>query len=205
MNYITFKKKFERLGCFCVNQVRMVQPDFDRTAFTRWVRNGYLVRLRQSYYAFSDWLTTPNVDFITANFIYQPSYVSGYTALAFYGIIPEFIPHIISTTSIKTILFKNKIGTFSYFHVKPELFFGYLPIDAGNERKFLIALPEKALLDLLYLNPSISSADDMTQLRLDEDFMSDEFDWDKAHIFLKRFSNKSLSQRFSSLEKVYKQ
>ena len=203
MKYIDFYNTFRGLGCFDINQVRMVQPDFDRDAFTRWMANGYIVQLKKGLYAFKEWTALPGADQIAANFMCRPSYISLYSALSFYGMIPEFVAHTISVTTLKTASFSNKMGTFDYRHVKPDLFWGYHLIDSIDQRKILIALPEKALLDLLYLTPSLKSEEDMLQLRLDEDFMVSEFDQEQARQFLARFNSKALNRRFDILQKIY--
>jgi predicted transcriptional regulator of viral defense system len=85
-------------------------------------------------------------DFALANFIYQPSYISFESALNFYGILSQFPYEVTSVTSKKTVkkTFESKV--FVYNHIKMDLFWGYKKQD-----NFLIAFPEKALLDQLYL------------------------------------------------------
>jgi len=85
-------------------------------------------------------------DFALANFIYQSSYISFESALNFYGILSQFPYEITSVTSKKTVekTFESKV--FVYNHIKKDLFWGYKKQD-----NFLIAFPEKALLDQLYL------------------------------------------------------
>jgi hypothetical protein len=95
------------------------------------------------------------------------------------------------------------MGTFDYRHIKPDLFWGYHMVDSINQRKILIALPEKALLDLLYLTPSLKNEDDMLHLRLDEDYMTTDFNLGLALSFLERFNNQALTRRFNLLQKVY--
>lgn len=203
MKYVDFHKAFSALGCFDVNQVKMVQPDFDRCALTRWMAAGYITHLKNGLYAFTEWISTPGADLIAANLMYRPSYVSLYSALAHYGIIPEFVAHTTSVATLKTAVFKNDLGTFDYHHIKPELFWGYQIIDTTSSRKILMALPEKALLDLLYLTPSLKSEEDILHLRLDEDYMTGEFNYDQAQQYLERFNSKALSHRFNLLKKVY--
>ena len=203
MKYLDFHKVFSKLGCFDVNQIKMVQPNFDRSALTRWMAAGHIVHLKNGLYAFKDWISTPGVDLIVANLMYRPSYISLYSALSHYGMIPEFIAHTTSVTTLKTVVFKNDLGSFDYRHIKPELFWGYQIIDATSNRKALMALPEKALLDLLYLTPSLKNEDDMLQLRLDEDYMTSEFNRDLALQYLERIKSKALSQRFNLLQKAY--
>lgn len=130
------------------------------------LKSGLLIKIEKDKYLLKD---APFNDFALANFIYQPSYISFESALNFYGILSQFPYEISSATSKKTYqkVFENKV--FSYIHIKKELFWGY-------ERKdnFLIAFPEKALLDQLYL---YSKGYKMINL--------DEYDLDK--IRLKKF------------------
>lgn len=203
VKYLDFYRTFSGLGCFDINQVRIVQPDFDRNALTRWNACGYIVQLKNGLYAFKEWLSQPGSDMIVANLMYRPSYISLHSALAHYGMIPEFVSHTTSVTTLKTSSLSNEIGTFDYRHIKPELFWGYHLLNTTSQRKILMALPEKALLDLLYLSPNLKTEDDMVQLRLDEDFMADEFDQGRALLFLKRMSSYALNHRFNLLQRVY--
>lgn len=203
MRFIDFYHTFSALGCFDVNQVRMVQPLFDRSALTRWVAKGYLLHLRNGCYAFSDWVSRSGADWVVSSKIYRPSYVSHYSALAHYGMIPEFVSQTTCVTTLKTANFQNVLGTFTYYHVKPELFFGFSGVTTATGHTAYLASPEKALLDLLYLTPAIDSVDDMEQLRLDDDFMNDEFDLAKAREMLATFHNKALTYRFKNLLKAY--
>jgi predicted transcriptional regulator of viral defense system len=85
-------------------------------------------------------------DFVLANFVYQPSYVSLESALNFYGILSQFPYEIVSSTPKKTVQKIIEGKSFVYVHLKKELFWGY-----EKNNNFLIALPEKALLDQIYL------------------------------------------------------
>jgi predicted transcriptional regulator of viral defense system len=85
-------------------------------------------------------------DFVLANFIYTPSYISFETALNYYGILSQFPHEIISVTSRKTTQKIINDKSFVYIHIKKDLFWGY-----EKREEFVIALPEKALLDQIYL------------------------------------------------------
>lgn len=63
---------------------------------------------------------------------------------------------------------------------------------------FLLATPEKALLDLLYLNPYYKSEQDMAELRLDEYFMQDELNTELLSDYLLRFRKKGAGQKSKS-------
>jgi predicted transcriptional regulator of viral defense system len=85
-------------------------------------------------------------DFRVANFLYEPSYVSLEAALNFYGILPQFPYEIASMTPRKPVTKTANEKTYRYARIKKSLFWGY-----EARQGFLIAQPEKALLDLLYL------------------------------------------------------
>jgi hypothetical protein len=72
-----------------------------------------------------------------------------------------------------------------------------------NGRGLLFATPEKALLDLLYLNPYYKTEQDMVELRLDEDFMQSDFNLERLHDYLSRIGSKALTQRVKRLLKAY--
>jgi len=110
----------------------------------RMVANKILLRLEKDKYLIKD---KPVKTFNLANLLYEPSYLSFETALNFYGILSQFPYEITSATTKKTIS-KTALGSeYHYTHLKPELFFGYVKFDG-----FLIATPEKALLDQIYLS-----------------------------------------------------
>lgn len=85
-------------------------------------------------------------EFTIANFLYQPSYVSLESALSFYGIITGFPQQITSLTTRKTKGFDIEGKEYQYTQITPDLFWGY-----EKKESFLIADPEKSLLDYLYL------------------------------------------------------
>ena len=203
MDYLTFRERMYPMGCFHINQVLLWEKDFDRNNLTRWCRKGRLVKLRNQYYAFPECAAMPDFARYVANRIYAPSYISLHSALSFYGMIPEEVVQITSVTTLKTARFQNDFGTFHYQNVKEPLYFGYEIKTTQNGRGILFATPEKALLDLLYLNPYYKTEQDMAELRLDEDFMQNEFNRERFADYLTRIGSKALEQRVRRLLKVY--
>ena len=59
------------------------------------------------------------------------------------------------------------------------------------------------MLDLLYLNSYYKTEEDMSQLRLDEDFIQTELNRPLLTEYLERIGSKSLNQRMKTLMKVY--
>lgn len=115
----------------------------------RFVRAGALVRLKRGLYAFSH---VQIDEFVLANWLYRPSYVSLESALNSYGIIPDIVPNVtsISPTTSKTITTSR--GIFLYSKINPTLFFGYRSLtDPTSGLAYFMAEPEKALLDYIYI------------------------------------------------------
>lgn len=112
-------------------------------ALNRLVKSGLLRRLKRGVYeiAFSE----GEIEEI-ANQLYYPSYLSFESALSRYGIMDQ-IPYTLTFAtpqkSKKIILDGIEV---EFRQIKRILFFGYLSQD-----KILIAEPEKAFLDQIYL------------------------------------------------------
>ena len=203
MNFLEFKNQLFDLACFNIHQVYAWQSDFDRNNFTRWVKKGYLIRLRQGYFAFSEYKSRSDYSLYFANRIYRPSYISLHTALSFYGMIPEAVVQITSVTTLKTASFSNGFAEYSYKNIKESLMFGYELRAMADNRTLQFATPEKALLDLLYLYPFYDNEQELEELRLDEDFLHDDFSKDLLMEYCAKFQSKALDHRVRLLFKTY--
>ena len=202
MSFWQLRNQFYDLICFNVNQVYAWKPDFEKNNLTRWVKQNLLVKLRNSWYSFPDYLKTPNIQNFVSNKIYSPSYVSLHSALAFYGIIPEAVTQITAVSSLKTAVFKNDFGVYSYNKVREGLFFGY-ELKPMGDRSILFAFPEKALLDLLYLYPFYNTEAEIENLRLDNDYLANDLNKTRFDEYACRFESKALIKRVNIMKKVY--
>ncbi|HUU05264.1 MAG TPA: hypothetical protein VMZ49_05210 [Patescibacteria group bacterium] len=156
-----------------------------------WVKKGYLLKLRNGFYAFVKDREKIKSEEI-ATLLYQPSYLSLESALAWYGLIPEMVYAHISVTARINRTFTNVFGTFIYRHLKAELFWGYTEIKTDHGH-YLLAEPEKALLDYIYLNLSrIRSDADFENLRLNADMLKERLDADKFFKYLSAFGVKKM-------------
>lgn len=203
ITFLEFKDKMFDLACFNIHQIYAWQPDFDRNNLTRWIKKGYLVRLRQGYFAFSEYKRKPDYAFYFANRIYRPSYISLHTVLSFYGMIPESVWQITSVTSLKTASFNNDFGQYSYKNLKEDLMFGYELKPIKDNRTILFAYPEKALLDLLYLYPFYDNQMELEELRLDEDWLESDLNKGLLMDYCAKFQSKALDGRVKLLFKTY--
>lgn len=203
MNFHSFRSELFDSVCFNTNQVYAWQPGFDKNNLGRWVKKGLLIKLRNSWYSFPEYLGKPDSAWYIANRIYRPSYISLHTALAFYGMIPESVVQITSVTTLKTSSFTHAFGTCTYQTVSDRLMFGYEARPAADGRTLLFASPEKALTDLLYLYPFYQTPDDFEELRLDADFMEEELNKELVKEYASRTGNKALIKRMRSLLNTY--
>ena len=100
----------------------------------------------------------------------------------------------VSVTGKINRTFDNEFGHFIYRHLKSELFWGYREVKTDTGR-YLIAEPEKALLDYLYLNLSkINSDSDFENLRFNEDRLRETLNREKFVKYLQAFEIKKLKR-----------
>jgi len=109
-------------------------------------KRGFIIKLKRGIYTLKKNLPP---DFLIANKLYEPSYVSLSTALSFHQLIPETVYSITSVTPKPTREFEVLGRTFSYNRIKKEAFAGYEPREISGET-VLVATPEKAVVDFLY-------------------------------------------------------
>lgn len=127
-------------------------------------------------------------DFYLANFLYSPSYISLESALSFHSIITGFSYQITSLTPKPTKTIEINDKEYKYTHITPDLFWGY-----EKKEDFLLAEPEKALLDYIYLatkglrNPIF---DEMDLSKLNHD---------KLELYIQKFHNRTIDKILNEL------
>lgn len=144
-----------------------VDPRDVSRQLSRWTKTGRLYQLRRGMYALAPpFQKIKPHPFVVANRLVLGSYVSCQSALAHYGLIPEYVPVVVSVTTARPGHWKTPLGVFEYRHIKTELLRGYRQVDLGGGQRAFLAVPEKALLDLIYLQPGADSPDYLRELRL---------------------------------------
>ena len=113
------------------------------------LKKGAVIRVKKGLYVFGpDYSRGPFSRELLANLIYGPSYVSLDYALSYYGLIPERVETVTSVTCSKNRTFSTPIGRFTYWSIPIESYrVGIDIIELGERRSFLMATPEKALVD----------------------------------------------------------
>lgn len=111
-----------------------------------YTKKSFFVRLKKGLYALKSRLPAEEE---IANALYRPSYLSFEYILAKYGIIPEMVYTITCATTKPTRQFIIDEKEFAYYTIKKSAFIGYSLIKEKN-KSFLIAEPEKAIVDYFY-------------------------------------------------------
>lgn len=147
----------------------------------RLINQGILFRITKGKYQYA--YKKAN-DFEIANFIHNPSYLSFESALNFYGMLIQTPYQVLSATTArsKTIEVNNK--EYRYIHLLPELYFGY-----RKEKNFLIAYPEKTIIDQLYITIKGLGMIDKKDMDLSK------VDRKRMATFTKRIKNKLLKKK----------
>lgn len=110
------------------------------------VKDELFQRLKKGVYMLK---TDPANEKEIANVVYKPSYISFDYALAYYNLIPEVVYQITSATTKPTRLFTTETLAFGYYTIKIPAYTGYV-LKQEREIRFLIAEPEKAVVDYIY-------------------------------------------------------
>lgn len=143
-----------------------------RRQLSRWTRAGRLLQFRRGLYALAPpWRKINPHPFLIANRLGPGSYVSGLSALAFAQAIPEYVAEVTSCTGGRPHTCLTPLGRFSFRRLKANLRFGYRQVALGDGQAAFLATPEKALLDLIYLQPGGDDPAFLKELRLNPDVL----------------------------------
>lgn len=174
-----------------------VDPVDVRRQLSRWTKSGKVNQIRRGLYALAP-LYRKRIPhpFVVANKILPASYVSLQSALAFYGMIPEYVPVTTSVTTQRPYRWETEFGIFDFRHLTRQYFFGYQVYDLGDRQQAFVARPEKALLDLIYLEPGGEEFAFLAELRLQN---LGNLDWERGRNFVRRFDKPKLFRALENL------
>jgi predicted transcriptional regulator of viral defense system len=111
------------------------------------IKDRLFLRLKNGLYTLA---TDPARIEEIANRLYAPSYLSFEFALSYYNLIPETIYSVTSATPKTTREYEVSGIVYSYTTIPSAAYSGYIPL-TQDYRSYLIADPEKAVADYLYL------------------------------------------------------
>jgi predicted transcriptional regulator of viral defense system len=171
MNFTTLMDLVKDEPVFTTGLLKVpgVKPEQITLQLVRWVKAGRLIQLRRGVYTLAGaYRKVEAHPFLIANALNRASYVSLQSALAWYGMIPENVPVVTSVTTGRPERVKTELGILLFRHIKPDLFNGFRRIDVIGRQQAIIATPEKALTDLLYLTPGSDQEGYLEELRLQD-------------------------------------
>jgi predicted transcriptional regulator of viral defense system len=180
----------------CFDMALLAQAFDDRRAairvqLSRWMKQGKVVGLRRGMYTLSEtYRRTPLTPAVLANQLYRPSYLSGLWALGHYDLIPERVVRFTSVTPRVPRRFENPFGVFDYRNIKQAAFFGSASTDVGGQ-KFLVAEPEKALLDHWHLTEGEWTVQRLEEMRYQH---VAQVDAERLRLYAQRFRSPRLGR-----------
>jgi hypothetical protein len=144
-----------------------VNPFDVRKQLSRWAASGKILQLRRGLYSLAPpYQKSIPHPFLIANRLVAGSYVSLQSALAHYGMIPELVPATTSVTAAHPATHSTPYGQYEFHHIQASWLHSYRRIELGNDQWAFMASPEKALLDLIYLQPGGDEDGYLHSLRL---------------------------------------
>ncbi len=141
-----------------------------RDKISHLIRTGVITRIKKGFYCDNrkDMRALP-VKETAANLIYGPSYISLQFALSRHGLIPETAVQVTSVTLKKTRRYHTPLGDFIYRSVSKAYYsYGIFRQGETSGNPYLIACPEKAVMDMLYFAPDLRSMRDVQSYLLDD-------------------------------------
>ena len=147
---------------------------------SRWTAAGKIHQLRRGLYTLAEPFRQKDPHpFLIANRLLAPSYVSLQSALAYYDLIPEAVPQVLSITSkLRSKVIETSLGSFRYHNIQRPLFSGFSLVQVSIDQSAYLARPEKALLDLIYLTKQSHTSEYLDSLRL-QNLDQLDMDWMK--------------------------
>jgi predicted transcriptional regulator of viral defense system len=144
-----------------------VDPADVRRQLSRWTAAGRLYQVRRGLYALAPpFQKVQPHPFLVANRLVHGSYVSCQSALAYEALIPEYVPWVTSVAAARPARWETPLGLYQFRHLKIGLLYGYRLLDVAGRQQAFVATPEKALLDLVYLQPGGDRPAYLQELRL---------------------------------------
>lgn len=194
-----FRRLAEKLPVVSLADIETALPGLRRETLYRWRRKGYISMAAPGFYVLAGSIENERDLFAVASRLYTPSFVSLESALAWHGLIPETPLSVTSVTTRKTRTISSEIGEFIYRTVKPDYWFGY-EVEGTQSSRFMMAKPERAIIDLLYLRRDLRTPEDIVELRLNEERLRPLND--NLLMTAERFKSKVLQKRCHMLTEV---
>ena len=175
-----------------------VNPREIRRQLSRWRQAGKIYQLRRGLYSLAPPFHKVHPHpFLVANRLLPASYVSLQSALAYYGMIPEHVPLTTSVTTNRPASWDTPMGEFHFRRIQLDFFYGFHLVQLQENQSAFIATAEKALLDLVYLQPGGDTPEYLRELRLNN---LNRLDWQLLEGFAGRIDKPKLKRAVTAIK-----
>lgn len=143
-------------GVSAVAQLLTIENEVAGQLLSRWVKNGRVMRVKRGIYMSLEYynrhLNEWEFPGLISTIINPNSYLSKEYVLDKHGIMTESVMAVTAVTTKNTSKVSSSLGNYLYYHIKDELFGGYVEKMVGGVT-ICEATLGKALFDYLYLRP----------------------------------------------------
>lgn len=164
MKYLDFSKQFNNCQIITYQDIKNVFQKVNHSQLAGWQKRGLLLKLRRGIFALPNKTIDPHFAANKLNY----SYISMEYALSYYQIIPDIARVITSVSKNRGEKISNFLGNFYYCKMNERLFTGFTTVKSAGGN-FRIALPEKALFDLIYFRSDLKDKKDFSAMRFNFD------------------------------------
>jgi predicted transcriptional regulator of viral defense system len=158
-----------------------------KNSTTRLTKAGWLIRIKQGLYAISDLGSRGSLSLspiVVANLLVPDSYVSFESALQHHGMVDQLLKRVVSVSERQHKTVSLSGTEYAYVKTRSGLYFGWqdAQVDGVNVK---IAVPEKALADLVNFHKTRYSIDLVTEKIIE---YKDDLDFDQLNSILSKYS-----------------
>lgn len=173
---------------------------------SRMSKSDEITRLKKGMYVSKNYLDSIKMagkyndycEFI-ASAMYEPAYLSVEYVLAEHNLLTEAVYNFTLVSTNKTNSITNKLGSFSYYTVKKDLFFGF-KLKSSDDYLIYKANLAKALFDFLYIRKdSLINIKTAEELRLNLENLKNK-DIAELKKYIKKEGSKKMKNIFNWLD-----
>lgn len=148
------------------------------------IKDRHIIRVKKGLYLWGENLRkSPYCKNVISNLIYGPSYVSLEYAFFYYGLVPERVDVVTAVTAQRNKLYQTPVGVFEYCYLHKRAYsWGITRKFETEGESFLIATPEKALLDYIAIRVKKWKEAINIEEFLYQDLRFDENEFEKLNI-----------------------
>ncbi|TGM41719.1 hypothetical protein EHQ92_18145 [Leptospira biflexa] len=145
-----------------------------KAKLSKMIKSNEIIHLKRG--VFLDKNDTSYSLFSIASVLYGPSYISFESALSHYGMIPERVRGITSAifNKKKNKEFHTPIGDFYYFYLPKSAYPFGIVRKTEDGQGYLIATPEKAILDVIYKNSKLKDINELRDFLVEDKRIEEE-------------------------------